>query len=150
MLQNKCHGLWSKIPLEIFYENWSRGSVCSWNWNICQFTSASNVISSSPPTRPFHWGLIKCMVDTPWRASPEETRTGELQLWPRGANEERSWKGRGRARRACVSNERQIFQNLSIRLPLSSSFFCIATCIAEQFFLLDARHYSSCRIGTPN
>lgn len=26
------------------------------------YTSASNVISSSPPTRPFHWGLIKCMV----------------------------------------------------------------------------------------
>lgn len=86
------------------------------------YTSASNVISSSPPTRPFHWGLIKCMVDT-----PEETRTGEHQLWPRGGQ----WRAWLKGSRSCLSRMRfntkrryfRIRRFLSFPPPLSLSFF---------------------------
>jgi len=49
---------------------------------------SSNVISSSPPTRPFHWGLIKCTLGM----SEEETRAGR----PPTSRTERGGKWRAR------------------------------------------------------
>ena len=93
------------------------------NWNICQFASTGNVISSSPPTRPFHWGLIKCMADTPCRAGGNENRRAPPALTEGGPMKSAELKGsRSCSPRMRSRNKTQIFQNLSIRLPLSFSF----------------------------
>lgn len=94
------------------------------------YTSASNVISSSPPTRPFHWGLIKCIADT-----PEETRTGE-----HSSSFDRGGPMKSVVERVEVVSvahafqyETQIFQNSSISLfpslllPLSLFFLFLLT-----------------------
>ena len=109
--------------------------------SVCFVTS--NVISSSPPTRPFHWGLIKCMADTACRAGGNENRRAPLALTEGGPMKSAELKGsrscsprmRSRKQNAYISEFVDSTSSLSFSLSLSLwlSFASTTTCTAEQF-----------------